>query len=190
MEVHLASQDDDMWYVITEGPMKIEKPIYEWTTDDKRKNNLDNLAKNTLYKTLDKNMFAKIRACSTAKEIWEKIIQLCEGNKQTRENKIMVSTQKLDSIKMRPRESKNEFDEHFTDIVIELSTMRKVYGNEEIIVKVLKVLPITCDNKTMVMRESRDLSKMDLLNMFADLKAHEFEMKSRNEDELSSLTVT
>ncbi|KZV58053.1 hypothetical protein F511_42690 [Dorcoceras hygrometricum] len=26
MQAHLAAQDDDMWYVITEGPLKIMKP--------------------------------------------------------------------------------------------------------------------------------------------------------------------
>ena len=71
MQAHLAAQDDDMWYVITDGPMKIlrpmkilktntalfitegapqriEKPREEWTTEDKRKSNLDNVAKDIL----------------------------------------------------------------------------------------------------------------------------------------------
>ena len=76
MQAHLAAQDDDMWYVITDGPMKIlktntavaitegapqriEKPRDEWTTEDKRKANLDNVAKDILYKTLDKVTFSK-----------------------------------------------------------------------------------------------------------------------------------
>ncbi|XP_047340091.1 uncharacterized protein LOC124943657 [Impatiens glandulifera] len=113
----------------------------EWTNEDKRKNNLDNFGKHSLYKTLDKNMFSKIRACATAKEVWDKIIQLNEGKEQTRENKLMVATQKLDNIKMRLEESMNKFEEHFTNIVIELSTLGKVYGNKEVIVKMLKALP-------------------------------------------------
>ncbi|XP_073067225.1 probable U3 small nucleolar RNA-associated protein 11 [Primulina eburnea] len=98
---HLAAHDDDMWFVITDGPMKImkvntamgttegapqmiEKHRSEWTAEDKKKANLDNVAKYILYKTLDKNMFAKIKTCTTAKEIWEKLTQLCEGNDQTK----------------------------------------------------------------------------------------------------------
>ena len=85
MQAHLSAQDDDMWYVITDGPMKIvkvipsteeggesrviEKPRIDWTVEDKRKANLDNVAKDILYKTLDKNMFSKIKSCVTAKEI-------------------------------------------------------------------------------------------------------------------------
>ncbi|KZV06859.1 hypothetical protein F511_45657 [Dorcoceras hygrometricum] len=88
MQAHLAAQDDDMWYVIIDGPMKImkanttmaitagapqwiEKTQMEYTTYDKKKANLDNVAKEILYKTLDKNMFSKIKTCTTTKEIWE-----------------------------------------------------------------------------------------------------------------------
>ena len=72
------------------APLMTEKPRFEWTTEDKKKANLDNVAKDILYKTLDKNMFSKIKSCTTAKEIWEKLVQLYEGNDQTKENKLMV----------------------------------------------------------------------------------------------------
>lgn len=62
MQTHLSAQDDDMLYVITDGPMKImkanttiaatvgapqmmENPRSEWTTEDKKKTNLDNVVK-------------------------------------------------------------------------------------------------------------------------------------------------
>ncbi|KZT75915.1 hypothetical protein F511_47060 [Dorcoceras hygrometricum] len=102
MQVHLAAQDDDMWSVITDGPMKImkantafalfdgvreyvEKKTNEYTNEDKKKANLDNVSRDILYKTLDKNMFSKIKTCTTAKEIWEKLFQICEGNDETKE---------------------------------------------------------------------------------------------------------
>ncbi|XP_075515730.1 uncharacterized protein LOC142550540 [Primulina tabacum] len=118
MQTHLAAQDDDVWYVITDGPMKIlkantdvpitygaphhiEKPQDEWTAEDKRKDNLDDVAKYILYKTLDKDTFSKIKMRKNAKEIWEKLIQLCEGNEQAKENKLSVAVQKFDNIKMK-----------------------------------------------------------------------------------------
>ncbi|KZV19813.1 hypothetical protein F511_34404 [Dorcoceras hygrometricum] len=58
-QAHLAAQDDDMWYVITYGPMKImkantaiaisdgapqwvEKSRFEYTAEDKKKANQNN----------------------------------------------------------------------------------------------------------------------------------------------------
>lgn len=84
MQAHLAGQDD-MWYVIIDRPMKImkantivaitegaphmiEKPRMEWTSEYK-KINLDNVAKDILYKTLDNKTFSKINMFSAAKDI-------------------------------------------------------------------------------------------------------------------------
>ncbi|XP_047323392.1 uncharacterized protein LOC124927087 [Impatiens glandulifera] len=154
MQVYLASLDDDMMYAISDGPIKIDKERSEWTNDDKRKNNLYNIARNAIYNTLDKNTSAKIKACTTAKEVWEKIIQLNEGNERTKENKIMVATQKFDNVKMRSRETIKEFGDRFTSIVNELSLMGKTYANKETIVKALRALPSAWDVKTMVMMKS------------------------------------
>ncbi|XP_047339437.1 hyoscyamine 6-dioxygenase-like [Impatiens glandulifera] len=90
---HLSAIDDDMWLVITEGPIKIEKDRFEWTSKDSRKNNLDNLTMNIMYKTMDDNMFNHIISCNSAKEIWERLTQPYKGNEQTKENKLMVATQ-------------------------------------------------------------------------------------------------
>ncbi|XP_075479462.1 uncharacterized protein LOC142520349 [Primulina tabacum] len=147
-----------MWYVITDGPMKIlkvnttatttecapkmvEKHRSEWTTEDQKKANLDNVAKDILYKTLDKKMFAKIKTCTTAKEIWEKLTQLCEDKDQTKENKLTVAIQKFDNAKMKPGETLTEFEERFSSIIIKLIFLGKEYSNREIALKVMRALP-------------------------------------------------
>ncbi|XP_073063996.1 uncharacterized protein [Primulina eburnea] len=149
MQAYLAAQGDDMWYVntdrtlkilkpnptiaITEGaPQMLEKPRYEWTSEDKKKANLDNVAKDILYKTLDKNTFSKIKICPTAKEIWEKLIQICEGNEETKENKLFVAMQKFENMKMKTGETMNEFDERFSSLVNELSALGKILATEKL----------------------------------------------------------
>ncbi|KZV26402.1 hypothetical protein F511_38182 [Dorcoceras hygrometricum] len=74
MQGHLAAQDDDIFFFITDGPVKIMRPNtvvaisagaaqwlkktrMQWTSEDKKKANMDNVAKDTLYKMLDNNMF-------------------------------------------------------------------------------------------------------------------------------------
>ncbi|XP_073061782.1 uncharacterized protein [Primulina eburnea] len=180
-----------MWYVITDGPMKnlkantavaitdgaphrIEKPKDEWTTEDKRKANLDNVVKEILYKTLDKVTFSKIKICKTAKEIWEKLIQLCKGNEQTKEYKLSVAVQKFDNTKMKAGESMHKYDERVNCIINELNALGKVYSNKEVTLKVVRGLPKEWDVKTMAMGESKDLNKVELDDLFADLKAYEF----------------
>ncbi|XP_073035308.1 uncharacterized protein [Primulina eburnea] len=146
-----------MWYVITDGPLKIlksntvvavtegasqmvHKHRSEWTGEDKKKVNLDNVAKNILHKTLDKNTFSKIKMCYTAKEICEKLIQIYDGNEQAKENKLSAM-QKFENLKMKAGETLNEFDECFSSLVNELAALGKEYGNREIAVKVMRALP-------------------------------------------------
>ncbi|XP_073119700.1 uncharacterized protein [Henckelia pumila] len=135
-------------------------------------------------------MFSKIKSCSTAKEIWEKLTQLCEENDQTKENKLMVVIQKFDNIKMKSGETMNEFDERFNNIMIELNALGKSYRNREVALKVMRALPRGCDVKIVAMRESKDLDKIELHDLFADLKAYEFELGVRTEEETSTPQVT
>ncbi|XP_073282378.1 uncharacterized protein [Primulina huaijiensis] len=65
----------------------------------------------------------------------------------------------------------------------------KVYSNKEVTLKVIRGLPKEWDVKTMAMRESNDLNKIELHDLFADLKAYEFELQTR-EGEPSTPAVT
>ncbi|KZV26476.1 hypothetical protein F511_36629 [Dorcoceras hygrometricum] len=126
-------------------------------------------------------MFSKIKTCATAKEIWEKLIQICEGNDETKENKLTVTQQKYESMKMRDGETLAEFDERFSDVVIELTSLGKEYSNRELALKVMRALPREWDVKTMAMQGSKDLNKLELHDLFANLKAYEFELETRSE---------
>ncbi|KZV27766.1 hypothetical protein F511_32991 [Dorcoceras hygrometricum] len=175
MKIHIAFATSDG------APEYVEKRRHEYTNEEKNKANLDNVARDILYKTLDKNMFSKIKTCTTAKEIWEKLIQICEGNDETKENKLTVAHQKYESIKMKDGETMAEFDERFSAVVIELTSLGKEYSNRELELKVMRALPREWDVKTMAMRESKDLNKLELHDLFAILKAYEFELETRSE---------
>ncbi|XP_047322865.1 uncharacterized protein LOC124926640 [Impatiens glandulifera] len=140
--------DDEMMFILSDGPIKIEKERCEWTTDDKRRDNLDNHCRSHIFKSLDRNTFGKVRECRTAKEAWETVIQLHEGNERTKENKILVATQKFENIKMRLGETMKEFSDRFTSVVNELSTLGKKYDNKETIIKALRSLSSIWDIKT------------------------------------------
>ncbi|KZV19394.1 hypothetical protein F511_04255 [Dorcoceras hygrometricum] len=128
-------------------------------------------------------MFSKIKTCATAKEIWEKMTQICEGNDETKENKLTVAQQKYESIKMKDGETIKEFDERFSAVFIELTSLGKVYSNRELALKVMRAFPREWDVKTMAMRESKDLNKLVLHDLFANLKDYEFELETRAEAE-------
>ncbi|XP_047306257.1 uncharacterized protein LOC124909638 [Impatiens glandulifera] len=68
--------------------------------------------------------------------------------------------------------------------------MRKIYSNREVIIKAMRALPRKCDIKTMTMRKSNDLNKIELYDHFIDLNTYEFEINSRNEERPSTSITT
>ncbi|VFR02440.1 unnamed protein product, partial [Cuscuta campestris] len=89
MEAHLYALHDCMWMVLEDGPLKIQmenpernpaapdvvqyiqKPKEKWDDRDRKKHNLDNVAKAAIFKTLDPITFSKIKHPKTAMEIWQ-----------------------------------------------------------------------------------------------------------------------
>jgi hypothetical protein len=174
MQAHLAAMHDEMWSVIEEGPPEITKvntdvavaqgapqiipnPRSEWTIDEKKKANLDNIARNVLYTTMDKTVFSKIKSCKTAKEIWDSLAIMCEGTDQIKENKLTLAMQKFESFKMKAGETVDKLDGRFTEIINELTSLGKEYSNREMALKILRALPKEWDMKVVAMSDAKDL---------------------------------
>ncbi|KZV42872.1 hypothetical protein F511_17476, partial [Dorcoceras hygrometricum] len=139
-----------------------------------------------LYKTVDNKMFSKIQTCTTSKEIWETLTQICEGNEETKLNKLIMALQKFELIRMKPEETMGEFDERLSSLVIKMTRLGKEYSNRELALKVMRELPKEWDVNTMAMRDSKDLNKLELHDLFSNLKAFEFELETRAESEPST----
>ncbi|KAL6585833.1 hypothetical protein OROMI_002477 [Orobanche minor] len=157
MQAHLSSIHDDMWTIIEEGPFIFEKdnspeeiaagkpakiPMKrtELSAEERKLANLDNRARDILYQTLDKATMVKIKNCKNAKEIWDTLALMCEGTELIKENKLTIATQKFDNFKMKSGESIDQVDARFTEIMNEINSLGKTYGNREMALKVLRSL--------------------------------------------------
>ncbi|KAL6534145.1 hypothetical protein OROHE_013070 [Orobanche hederae] len=200
MQAHLSSIHDDMWTIIEEGPFifekdnlpeeiavgkpaKIPKKRTEMTSEERKLVNLYNRARDILYQTLDKATMVNIKNCKHAKEIWDTLAVMCEGTELIKENKLTIATQKFDNFKMKTGESIDQVDARFTEIVNEINSLGKTYGNREMALKVLRSLNLEWSMKVVAMRESKDLNKIKIQELFSDLKAYEFELPSTSSTE-------
>lgn len=73
--------------------------------------------------------------CTTTKDIWEKMVQLCQGNDSTKENKFSLHYRSYINIKIKIDESTSDFDDRVSSTVNELTDLGKEYGNREIAMK-------------------------------------------------------
>ena len=150
MRTFLQANDFETWFVIARGPNVITKkdgtsivpkPEEEWDENDLKKAQINAKALNALHCALDVNEYNKISSCTTAKEIWDKLEVANEGTSQVKEDNISMLVHDYEMFKMEPNESIASMQCRFLTITNSLNDLGKNYSNEEIMRKILRVLP-------------------------------------------------
>ncbi|XP_031121070.1 uncharacterized protein LOC116024315 [Ipomoea triloba] len=144
MQAHLSAIHDEMWDVITDGPIEImmvnpnhaaeggatapemiTKPKPSYSPEERTRSNLDNISRDILYKTLDETLFPRVRKCKTAKEIWETLMLIGEGDEQEKENKLTIAMKGFEDFKMAPTESIADMETRFMKLLSEVADLGK-----------------------------------------------------------------
>ncbi|KAI4387127.1 hypothetical protein MLD38_004981 [Melastoma candidum] len=73
--------------------------------------------------------YNRISACTTAKEIWDRLILTHEGTDQVKETRINLLVQQYEAFKMKPDESISEMYDRLNTIINSLALLGKNYTN-------------------------------------------------------------
>ncbi|KAL3825615.1 hypothetical protein ACJIZ3_021644 [Penstemon smallii] len=199
MEIFLAAYNDNMYTCIIKGPFKftktikvdnadivVEKDLNEMTAEEIKLYNLDKVGRFIMTKALDNDRFDKVKHCKTAKEMWDKVRDMSEGNDAIKEHQLSVALEKLDKFKMKSAKTIDQMDTRFTRTLNEVLKLGKTFTDKEITVRVLKALPPKFNMKVTAMEESRDLGKISLTELFSVLKAYEYKLPRMGVEETST----
>ncbi|CAH9085259.1 unnamed protein product [Cuscuta europaea] len=168
----------------------INKAKSKWTTKERRKYNLDNIAKDILYKSIDDRYFNRIKKCKTAKEIWDTLELIGVGDEQEKDNKLTIANKKFDGFKLLPGESISKMYDRLLTLTGEISELGKELTTKDINLKVLRGLPSAWKMKVVVVQASKDVKTYPTDKLISDLKAHELEMIEEKEDVPEERTTT
>ncbi|XP_063942649.1 uncharacterized protein LOC135150316 [Daucus carota subsp. sativus] len=83
----------------------ILKPIHEFSQEDTEEVHKDKKTMNLLFNGLDQEMIDSVISCTSAKEVWDTIRSICEGNEQVRENKMQLLIQQYESFHFKAGEN-------------------------------------------------------------------------------------
>lgn len=133
MQAHLAAMRDEMLDVIVEGPLVIMKvnpaarevsaPAHilkskmEWATEDRKWNNLDNVAREILFKVVDDTIFSRIHSGKTIKEVWDSLMKIRDGYNKQKDNKLTMAIKKFENFKALPEESITNMEARFRNLL-------------------------------------------------------------------------
>jgi hypothetical protein len=178
MKLFLQSQGVDVWKVVLneyKAPTTI--PI-----DATRKK---------LYESNSKAMYAilgglaclefvKVMHCESAKELWDKLKKVCEGDTKVKNAKLQSSRIQFKSLKMEESEDITTYFLRIDEVVNTMRGLGETIGNGIIVQKVLRSLPARFDPKISSLEERTDIDTLLMDELQGILTT--YEMRTSNEN--------
>ena len=119
----------------------VKKVRSEFTADDLVALKKNAKAKNILVCGLGPAEYNIVSNCTTAKQIWDALVNAYEGTSQLRKFRISLLFTEYEAFKMKEKESLHEMMTRLTALTNEMTSLGKVITEEEQVQKVLSVLP-------------------------------------------------
>ena len=157
MKNYIQANDYELWMIIENDPyipMKTmedgkiaPKKPNEFDSDDFKKMEKNARAKKLLYFGLGPGEYTRISECENAKEILKALRIAHEGTNQVKQARIELLMKKYELFEMSDKETMMDIYTYFIDITNELKSLGKSFTIEELVRKILRLLPQSCETK-------------------------------------------
>lgn len=169
MYIHFLLVDKNLWCVVTEGPFipkdddDFVKHPQDWSDDETKKVSYDLKARNILMSTLSAKVFDLISHYMSAKGILDALRTLYEGKNDVNDSKINMFTEEFELFRMEPEESMDSMQTRFLHLINKLSNLGKTFYNKDFTNKILRSMCREWKPKVTSIKESNDLSILDII---------------------------
>ena len=183
MRIHINSFDGEVWNAIENGlfvstitdahGIVTNKPMAQWTEEEKKKANYDAKAQNNLISSLGIDQFYHVSHCQSAKEMWDTLVTHFEGTNDVKISKINTLTQEFELFHMLDGETIEDMQQRFIKITNKLHGLGKPITNQDATNKILRCLSRCWQPKVTAIKEANDLTTLSLTTLFGKLTEHE-----------------
>src|SRR3954463_6367050 len=141
MKAHLEAQGEEVWEAVQNGPfvpttvvdgVESTKLKVSWNDDDRKKVLADKKAVNLLQGALSMDEFFRVSACTTAKEIWDTLVETHEGTTEVKRSRLNLLSQEYELFRMQHRESIIDLQKRFLHLKNHLKALDKTLTNDEL----------------------------------------------------------
>lgn len=140
-------------------------------------------AKKILICGLGPDEYNRIFVCSNAKQIWYALQTTHEGTNQVKRSRIELLMRNYEFFSMKESEPIHDMMTRFTIITNELKSLGKVFTSEELVSKVLSILPASWESKVSAIQVVKELDKISLDELIGNLKTHEMRKMELSKEE-------
>jgi hypothetical protein len=128
---------------------------------------------NALLNGLGESIFTKVAHCKYAKEIWDKLQNIYEGNSKVKSTKIQTYRGQFEQLKMKEDENIATYFLRVDETVNTILGLGEEIKESIIVQKVLRSLPMRFDPKISALEERADLNSIIMDELHGIFTAYE-----------------
>ncbi|GAV86488.1 UBN2 domain-containing protein, partial [Cephalotus follicularis] len=126
-----------------------------------------------------KTEYNLVRRCTSAHEVWILFILTHKSTEQVRNAKPALLNRDYELFKMQPNESIKNLYNRLLDITNGLLGLGKIFGQDELVRKLLGCLNDEWEPKVTTIEESKDLKTMEIEEFLVSLMTHEVKLNKK-----------
>ena len=117
--------------------------------------------------------FTKVMNCNSAKEMWDKLISLYDGDSKVKKAKLQTHRRQFESLKLEDEEDIASYFLWVAEVVNSLKGLDENIEERTIVQKVLRSLPERFDSNVSAIEEVKDLDTLKMDELHGILIAYE-----------------
>lgn len=171
IQTYLSALRYDIWESVKSGYITPNTPPIDPT--EKKLYENDARAKNAIMCGLVNSELVKIISCKSAKEIWDKLKSIHEGDDKVKETKLQTHRAHFEGLKMNDNEDIEAYMLRVNEVINAIRGLGDKIEDNVIVKKVLRSLPPRFDSKLFAIEEAKDLKTFSIDKMYGSLTTYE-----------------
>jgi hypothetical protein len=180
MKTYIQAQGFEIWQSIVYGYTVPTTP----PTNDKEVKLGQNSSKatNALLNGLNETIFTKVAHCKSAKEIWDKLRNIYEGDKKVKATKLLTYRGQFKQLKMKADENIAAYFLRVDETVNAIIGLGEEIEEFVVVQKVLRFIPMIFNPKISALEERSDMNSISMDELHGIFTAYEMRTKQENLD--------
>jgi hypothetical protein len=145
MKTFLQAQGFDVWKSIVDGYTTPATPPTD--RDGKKLSENNSKDKGTILRSLVDSIFVKVMHCDSAKDLWDKLQNIYEGDAKVKGAKLQIFRAKFEQLKMKEDEDIAAYLLQVDEVVNTIKGLGVEFDDSMVVQKVLRSLPMRFDSK-------------------------------------------
>jgi hypothetical protein len=171
MKNFLLALGFDIWQSVVDGYIAPTTPPKD--SGGKKICNDNSREVNGILAGLTNSICVKVMHCKSAKEIWDKLEAVYEGDDKVKEAKLQTYRTQFENLKMKEEENIVEYFHRVDEVVNSIRAAGEEVTDKPIVQKILRSLPMRYDAKISSVEDRSDLSSLTVDQLHGIFTAYE-----------------